>query len=101
MSPNYHVHISNGYGPGHRLYISWDDFTAPRGPNGDTAIHIVTGLTTAVHEAGDDYNVTDGLRNADALIQAIIDAAWEKGFRPVGYTDVRRKMHELIEQTLR
>lgn len=99
--PNYRVHISNGYGPQHRMYIAWDDLNSPRGPNGGRAVHIVTGFTYSEHEEGDDYNVTDGLRNADGLIQAIINAAWEKGFRPVGYMAARDKMFDLIVQNLR
>lgn len=77
-------------GAGRRLFIMRDDFTR-RGPSGCVTVEVATGFTFNEHEEGDVFDPMDGIANADQLIQVILDKAWEAGFRPSGFSDVKNE----------
>lgn len=92
MGPDYRAFISRAYGGGHRLYVSWDDpdFTK-RGPSGGRLCYVANGFEKTTCEEGDNFDYEHGIRHADGLIQAIVNEAWERGFRPSGFSDVKNE----------
>ena len=76
-----------------RLYLMRDDIVAGIGRK----IHIVDGFTTVEHEEGDCWTLADGIPGASELIQAILDAAWEGGMRPRGFSDIKNETAALRE----
>lgn len=78
-------------GRGRRLYIMRDDFSRPS-PGSGCTVQIANGFTFVEHPEGDCFDASlDGIPNADQLIQAILDKAWESGFRPSGFSDVKNE----------
>lgn len=88
----WHAYVQQSWGRGHRLYISRSDMTR-RGPSGTgCVVEVVNGFTFVEPEESDCHDpCTDGIANADELLQKIMDAAWEAGFRPRGFADVKNE----------
>lgn len=71
---------------GHRLIVA-EDSTSIDG----TTIRVADGFTWQEHPEGSMWSTTEGIKDSNGLVQSIIDAAWEAGFRPTGFTDVKNE----------
>jgi hypothetical protein len=87
----YHAFIAQSLGGGHRLFLSWDDPSGPRNEFGRIEVHVANGFTSTAYDEGVGFDFTDGIARADQLIQSILDEAWECGFRPAGFKDVKNE----------
>lgn len=83
---------------GHRLFIC-QDIPGQRHPSGvGNVVNVANGFTWEEHCEGDAFNPGyDGIAKADDLVQAILDAAWEAGFRPSGFSDIKNETAALRE----
>lgn len=75
------THIVRDWRGGHRLILVKDQ---ARG-----SIDILAGFEWITAQEGDAFNPQDGIGNADELIQGIVNKAWDAGFRPAGFADVK------------
>ena len=53
-------------------------------------IKVATGFTWTEYDEGSLFDMQSGIRSSD-LVQSIVDAAWEKGIRPRGFSDVKNE----------
>ncbi|MDB5611333.1 MAG: hypothetical protein JWP25_8233 [Bradyrhizobium sp.] len=60
-------------------------------------IGVLSGFTWETYEEGSCFDGQSGLGNADDMIQQILDKAWEAGFRPSGFADVKNETSALRE----
>lgn len=91
MSGPWHAWVQRNWGPGHRLFLSRSDLSR-RGPGGHgCVVSIVNGFTFTETEEGLGADPLEGIGNAGEIVQAILDAAWEAGFRPRGFSDVKNE----------
>lgn len=79
----------------HRLIIAQDNLTTI-GPR-DHKIKIASDFVWTEREEGDLFDPSEGIGRADDLIQAVMDSAWEAGFRPRGFSDVKNETSALRE----
>jgi hypothetical protein len=92
------VWIQRNWGDGHRLYICQD--TSEQHPScpGSRIIKVANGFTWSDHCEGDAFDHSDGIRDPhDDLVQAIMDKAWEAGFRPTGFSEIKNETAALRE----
>lgn len=75
--------IARDWRGGHRLILIEDQ--APG------KIGVLAGFEWITCEEGDAFFGHEGIGNADQLIQGIMDKAWDAGFRPAGYADVKNE----------
>lgn len=54
-------------------------------------IQILSGFSWEEGSEGDMFDRTAGVGGADRLIQQIIDQAWQAGFRPSGFSDIKNE----------
>lgn len=54
-------------------------------------IELATGFSWEARMEGDAFGAAEGIGEASELVQKIMDAAWEKGFRPSGFTDIKNE----------
>ncbi len=52
---------------------------------------VAVGFEWREHNEFDRFDNDEGLTRSDSLIQAVMDRAWEAGFRPSGFTDVKNE----------
>jgi hypothetical protein len=91
---DYRVHIQRSWmEEGHRLIVARDT----RRPGKNCLVEIATGFTWNEHDEADAWVATDGIASADHLIQGIVDKAWEAGFRPRGFSDIKNETAALRE----
>lgn len=83
------VSLCKDWSGGHRLVIIED---AERGK-----INIASGFVWRTHDEGGIFDPQEGIAAADDLIQAIVDRAWDAGFRPNGISDVKNETAALRE----
>lgn len=83
------VHISKDWNGGHRLILIQD---RPGGKVG-----VVSDFIQEEYAEGDMFDSNSGIGRADELIQRIVDRAWESGFRPVGFDNVKNETAALRE----
>lgn len=83
------VHIVRDWHADYRLVIVED---SERGK-----IKVATGFEWVNRAEGDMFDPQDGIGASGDLIQAIMDRAWEEGFRPSGYSDVKNETAAIRE----
>jgi hypothetical protein len=83
MSTPIRTHIVRDWRGGHRLVLVQDHM---RGE-----INVCVGFEWVTRGEGDMFDSQDGIGNADELIQGIVNKAWDAGFRPVGFADVKNE----------
>jgi hypothetical protein len=89
--------ILKDWSGGHRLYVVRDRFDKER-IAGSVQTQVANGFTWVDHLEGDMWDASfDGIPRADELIQKILDAAWNAGFRPSGFSDVKNETAALKE----
>ena len=91
--PNYRCRILPAFDSGARLYVCTDELK----PGELATVRVATGFTWAEHQEGDAWVLADGIGHADGLIQAILDEAWQHGFRPRGFADVKNETAAIRE----
>jgi hypothetical protein len=97
-SPN-HVRamLLKNYGTGHTLMLSRDD-VLKRHPGGmGCTVYVASGFEWKETYEGAFIEPHEGIRNADQIVQAIMDEAWANGFRPRGFGDVQNETAALRE----
>lgn len=82
MSTPIRTHIVRDWNGGHRLILVQDQ---------GREINVCVGFEWVTREEGDMFDSRDGIGKADELIQGIVNKAWEAGFRPVGFADVKNE----------
>src|SRR5690242_8393622 len=95
IGPRYRAHIIRSFGDSHRLYIAQDQWGTPHESGQGIKVKIASGFTWNEHCEGDAFYNDDGIPLADDLIQAILDRAWESGFRPHGFSDIKNETSAL------
>lgn len=84
------VHIARDLSiDGHRLYIVKD--VAPG------KVQVASGFTWEDHHEGDAWFEPDGIGNSNEFIQKMMNAAWEAGYRPVGFHQVAEQVQAIKE----
>jgi hypothetical protein len=83
MSDPIRTHIVRDWQGGHRLILIKDQ--------GRGQVDVLAGFEWITCQEGDMFNPQDGVGNADALIQGIVNKAWDAGFRPAGFADVKNE----------
>jgi len=78
------VWIPKSWSGGHRLIITRDKF-------GSSKIDVLRDFVWDEIDEGGFIDHMQGVGQADELIQAIVDRAWEAGFRPSGFSDVKNE----------
>jgi hypothetical protein len=81
------THIARDWNGNHRLILIRDQ--------GRNQIEVLAGFEWVLCEQGAMFNPNDGVGGADELIQSIMNKAWEAGFRPAGYADVKNETDAL------
>lgn len=76
-------YIVRNWNGGHRLILVED---RARG-----IIGVANEFLWTEYQEGDRFDDGAGIGNADELIQSIVNRAWEAGFRPAGFTDVKNE----------
>lgn len=89
MASSPRVWIGKDWGGTHRLVVIED---AAMGK-----VRVCTGFTWDEYQEGGLFDQFSGLPKADELVQAIIDRAWEAGFRPNGHNDIKNETEALRE----
>lgn len=56
-----------------------------------TSVRVAEGFTWSTQPEGAMWAATTGIHDVDGLVQSIVDAAWEAGFRPTGFSDVKNE----------
>ena len=75
-----------------RIAQTWDDFRLVVAQDeGAGVVRVASGFEWVEHRQGDMYGPDDGIGLARPLIQKIMDEAWEHGFRPSGFSDVKNE----------
>jgi hypothetical protein len=77
------VYIGKDWAGGHRLIIVRDK---PQGK-----IDVVSDFVCDEYQEGESFDHGSGIGRADDLVQAIIDRAWEAGFRPAGFAEIKNE----------
>lgn len=54
-------------------------------------VNVCVGFEWVTRSEGDAFDPQDGIGNAEALIQDIVNKAWDAGFRPAGFADVKNE----------
>jgi hypothetical protein len=54
-------------------------------------ISVANGFTWSEHEEGGLFDGQEGIAQSSELVQALMDRAWEAGFRPAGFSDVKNE----------
>lgn len=75
--------IGKGWGGDHRLLVIQDH--APG------KVRVSSGFTWDEYDEGGLFDHQAGIPAADSLIQSILDKAWDAGFRPAGFSDVKNE----------
>lgn len=83
------AYISRDWNGGHRLILVEDRPGARVG--------VVSDFIHDEYQEGDMFDSCAGIGRADEMIQAIVDRAWEAGFRPSGFGDVKNETTALRE----
>lgn len=83
MSTPIRTHIARDWQGGHRLILVKDQ---TRGH-----IDVLAGFEWVAYQEGDAFDPQAGIGSADELIQGIVNKAWEAGFRPTGFADVKNE----------
>lgn len=60
-------------------------------------IDVLTGFTWVEYDEGSMIDQGSGIGKADEMLQQIVDRAWDAGFRPSGYGDVKNETAALRE----
>ena len=82
--------IAPSWGGGHRLMIIQDRI-------GTGKIGVASDFVWREYDEGGYFDQNEGIGRADELIQAIVDKAWEAGFRPSGFGDVKNETAAIRE----
>jgi hypothetical protein len=82
------VWLGRNWEGGHRLAVI-EDIYPPT--SGKQKIRVCTGFQWQEYDEGSLLDHFSGISQADELIQAIVDKAWEEGFRPSGFADVKNE----------
>lgn len=83
MSNPIRTYIVQDWQGGHRLILVQDQ---SRG-----VVEVLAGFEWVTYQEGDQFDSGAGIGRADALIQGIVNKAWDAGFRPAGYADVKNE----------
>jgi hypothetical protein len=83
------VHINRDWRGGHRLLLVTD--------KGRGKIDVLTDFVWAEYDEGALFDLNAGIPGASEMIQQIVDRAWEAGFRPSGFGDVKNETAAIRE----
>lgn len=83
MSNPIRTHIVRDWGGSHRLILVKDQ--------GRGQVDVLAGFEWVTYGEGDMFDLGAGIGRATELIQGIVDKAWEAGFRPAGFADVKNE----------
>lgn len=83
MSDPIRTYITRDWQNSHRLILVQD---RARG-----VVGVANDLFWTEYQEGDQFESSAGIGRADQLIQGIVDKAWDAGFRPAGYADVKNE----------
>ena len=83
MSTPIRAYVVRDWQSSHRLILVQDQ---ARGK-----VDVLAGFEWVTYEEGDQFDPGAGIRKADELIQGIVNAAWDAGFRPAGFADVKNE----------
>jgi hypothetical protein len=89
--PRQRVFIGKDWQGRHRLYVCEDQWGQPHESGVGIKVKIATGFTWNEHCEGDLVDPSDGIPYSDDLIQDIVDKAWDAGFRPRAFEDVKNE----------
>lgn len=96
MNTRMRVWIGKDWAGGSRLYVC--DDTGKTHPSGHgMLVKVATGFTWEEQCEGALMGATEGIPRADDLIQSVVDKAWEAGFRPRGFSDIKNETAALRE----
>jgi hypothetical protein len=60
-------------------------------------VEVVTGFEFKTMPEGHMFTGDEGIPDDGNLLQAVVDAAWEAGVRPTGYSDIKNETAALRE----
>lgn len=94
--PRLRTWIGDSWGGARRLYVCQDTGLQHKSGQGQI-VKVAAGFNWIEHLEGDQFDPADGIAHADELIQSIMDKAWEAGFRPRGFADIKNETAALRE----
>lgn len=77
------TYIGHDWQGEHRLILTKDQ--------GRGQIDVLAGFEWVTYDECAEFDRQAGISHADALIQGIVNKAWEAGFRPAGFADVKNE----------
>lgn len=83
------AYVPRDWTGGHRLVLVQDQL---RGK-----VDVLSDFTWVSYDEGSIFDQGAGIGRADEMIQQILDRAWEAGFRPSGYADVKNETASIRE----
>jgi hypothetical protein len=90
MADPIRTYIGRDWQGGHRLTLVKDQARLGQ-------VDVLAGFEWVTYSEGEQFDPQAGISRADQLIQSIVNSAWEAGFRPAGYSDVRNETAALRE----
>lgn len=82
------AYVEREWAGAHRLIVVKDKFGAGK-------VDVLSDFVWREHDEGFLFDPGGGIGQADELIQSILDKAWEAGFRPRGFADVKNETDAL------